>query len=116
MVTTSRTTSRSQSIGRSLRWASAERLACLCVMSIGLALCVEPAPAGTRLEASVVDDATGEPSAARIAITDAQGKFVEIEGKHEHVQYLDKRWCYIDGSFALAIPADGASIEVRRGF
>lgn len=76
----------------------------------------EPVPAGTRLQASIVDDATGEPSAARVAITDAQGKFVEIEGKHEHVQYLDKRWCYVDGSFALVIPADGVSIEIRRGF
>ena len=94
----------------------ARGLASLCIATIAVGFCAEPAPAGTRLEASVVDDATGEPSAARIAITDAQGKFVEIEGKHEHVLYLDKRWCYIDGSFALAIPADGASIEIRRGF
>jgi len=94
----------------------ARGLASLCIATIALGFCVEPASAGTRLEASVIDTATGEPSAARVAITDAQGKFVEIEGKHEHVQYLDKRWCYVDGSFALAIPADGASIEIRRGF
>lgn len=94
----------------------ARGLAYLCITTIAIGFRAEPADAGTRLEASVVDDATGEPSAARVAITDAQGKFVEIEGKHEDVQYLDKRWCYVDGSFALAIPARGVSIEIRRGF
>ncbi len=73
--------------------------------------------AGTtsRLQAKVVDDATGAPVAARVAVTDPDGKFVEIEGTHEHVQYLGKRWCYVDGSFALTIPASGAQIEIRRG-
>ena len=71
--------------------------------------------ASGRLEAQVVDDATGTPSAARVAVTNPDGKFVEIEGKHEHVQYLGKRWCYVDGSFTLAIPASGAMIEIRRG-
>ncbi len=70
---------------------------------------------GGRLEARVVDDATGAPLAARVAVTNPDGKFVEIEGKHEHVQYLGKRWCYVDGSFALSIPASGAAIEIRRG-
>jgi hypothetical protein len=70
---------------------------------------------GGHLEASVVDDATGTPLAARVAVTNPDGKFVEIEGKHAHVQYLGKRWCYVDGSFAAAIPASGATIEIRRG-
>lgn len=74
------------------------------------------AGAAARLEASIVDDATGEPLAARVAVTNPGGKFVEIKGRHEHVQYLSKRWCYVDGSFALAIPADGVAIEIRRGF
>jgi hypothetical protein len=68
-----------------------------------------------RLEALVIDDATGAPLAARVTVTNSDGKVVEIEGKHEHVQYLDKRWCYVDGSFALAIPASGATIEIHRG-
>ena len=55
------------------------------------------------------------PLAARVAVTDPDGKFVEIEGRHEHVQYLGKRWCYVDGAFALTIPASGAQIEIRRG-
>ena len=70
----------------------------------------------TRLEARIVDDATGEPLAARVAVTNPDGKFVEIEGRHEHVQYLGKRWCYVDGSFALTIPESGAQLEIRRGF
>ncbi len=73
------------------------------------------AGAATRLEARIVDDTTGEPSAARVAAVDREDKSVEIEGRHAHVQYLDKRWCYVDGSFALKVPEGGASIEIRRG-
>ena len=62
--------------------------------------CAKPKNTTPRLEANIVDDATDEPLAARVAVTDSEGKFVEIEGKHDHVQYLDKRWCYVDGSFA----------------
>jgi hypothetical protein len=71
--------------------------------------------AATRFEGRILDDATGEPLAARVAVTNSYGKFVEIEGQHPHVQYLDKRWCYVKGSFALAVPDSGASIEIRRG-
>ncbi len=71
--------------------------------------------AGARLEARVVDDATGAPLAARVAVTNPDGKFVEIDGKHAHVQYLGKRWCYVDGSFTVAVPASGAVLEIRRG-
>ncbi len=44
------------------------------------------------------------------------GKFVEVEGRHEHVQYLGRRWCYVDGSFALTVPEGGVQLEIRRGF
>jgi hypothetical protein len=71
---------------------------------------------GARLQARIADDATGKPLAARVAATDSDGKFLEIEGQHEHVLYLGKRWCYVDGSFTLALPTAGASIEIRRGF
>jgi len=89
----------------------------LVLAGMGLTLgCRAPAAsAGARLEARVVDDATGAPLAARIAVTNPDGKFIEIDGKHAHVQYLSKRWCYVDGSFTLAIPASGATIEIRRG-
>ena len=71
---------------------------------------------GTRLEARIVDDTSGEPLAARVAVTNADGKFLEIDGRHEHVQYLGKRWCYVDGAFALTIPEGGVQLEIRRGF
>jgi hypothetical protein len=89
-------------------------------ITVGLGLIFAPfvpaANAAGRLEAKIVDDATGEPLAARIAITTTDGKFLEIEGRHPHVAYLGKRWCYVDGSFALALPDSVASIEIRRGF
>jgi hypothetical protein len=47
--------------------------------------------ATNRFEAQVIDDVTGQSLPARIAVTDAHGKFVEIEGSHAHVTYLQKR-------------------------
>jgi hypothetical protein len=73
-------------------------------------------PGPNRLEAQVVEDAQGLPLAARVAITNADGTFIEIEGTHPHVQYLGKRWCYVEGSFVAKIPNSGAGIEIRRGF
>ena len=68
-----------------------------------------------RLEAKLVDAATGQPLAARVALTNPDGRFLEIDGKHEHVFYLSKRWCYVNGSFTASFPASGAIIEIRRG-
>jgi hypothetical protein len=68
-----------------------------------------------RLLAHVVDDQAGGPLAARVAVTDPNGKPIEIEGEHEHVQQLGKRWCYVDGEFSVSLPAKGATIEIRRG-
>lgn len=68
-----------------------------------------------RLEARVVDGSSGAPLAARVAVTDSLGRFVEIDAAHAHVEYLGKRWCYVDGSFSLTVPPDGASLEIRRG-
>jgi hypothetical protein len=72
--------------------------------------------ATSRLEGRILDDASGQPLAARVGITNLDGKFVEIRGKHAHVQYLGKRWCYVDGAFSAEIPASGVGIEIRRGF
>ncbi|MCX5644209.1 MAG: CehA/McbA family metallohydrolase [Phycisphaerae bacterium] len=91
------------------------RLAMTCLGPL-LGLCAQAPGAGARLEARAVDDATGEPLAARVAVTNAEGKFLEIEGQHPHVQYLGKRWCYVDGPFALAMPDAGVQLEIRRGF
>jgi hypothetical protein len=75
-----------------------------------------PLPAAAiRLSARVIDDATGQPLAARVAITNPDGRFIDIDGEHPHVRYLDKRWCYVDGAFALNLPDSGVQIEIRRG-
>lgn len=70
---------------------------------------------GGRLVGQIVDDASGAPLAARVAVTDSNDKFVEIDGTHVHVEQLGKRWCYVDGSFTVTLPPGGATVEVRRG-
>ncbi len=89
------------------------RALCAGLMWVCLTL---PVDAATRLEARIVDDASGQPLAARVAVTNADGKFVEIHGRHEHVEYLGKRWCYVDGAFTLTVPSGGVWLEIRRGF
>jgi hypothetical protein len=80
-----------------------------------LGLTMVPASHAGRLQANVLDDATGQPVAARVAITDAGGNFVEIAGDHAHVRYLDKRWCYVDGGFTARLPDSDVILEIRRG-
>ena len=80
-----------------------------------LSLSVQLSVGATRMEGRVVDDATGQPLAARVALTDTDGKPVELAGEHAHVQYLDKRWCYVDGGFSLTLPNRGVLVEIRRG-
>jgi hypothetical protein len=84
-----------------------------CCLVFGL--CVSSACTDTRLEGRVVDDATGAPLAARVAVTDVNGKPLEIEGKHAHLNQFDKQWCYVDGAFAVPLPSSGATVEIRRG-
>jgi hypothetical protein len=67
------------------------------------------------LNGRLVDDATGRPVAARVAVTDVNGRPLQLAGKHEHVQQLGKDWNYVDGAFTVAVPAGGATIEIRRG-
>lgn len=80
-----------------------------------LGLAALPAWGSGRLQARVIDDVTGQPLAARVAVTDPNGKFVDVQGDHPHVHYLGKRWCYVDGSFAVNLPASGVVLEIRRG-
>ena len=68
-----------------------------------------------RLEGRILDDKTGQPVAATLVLTDGEGKPLEIEGKHPHVQYLGKRRCYVDGTFALNSRPSRLVIELRRG-
>jgi hypothetical protein len=40
-----------------------------------------------RLEGRIIDNKTGRPLAATVVVTDNQGKAVEVDGKHAHVEY-----------------------------
>jgi hypothetical protein len=80
-----------------------------------LDLSAQLASGWSRLESRIVDEATGQPIAARVALTNPDGKFVEVDGQHAHVQYLNKRWCYVDGSFVLNLTNETVQIEIRRG-
>jgi len=68
-----------------------------------------------RLEGRIVDDKTGQPVAATVMITDGEGKPLEIDGKHAHVEYLGRRRCYVDGAFPLIGRPNHLMVEVRRG-
>ncbi|MBE3097329.1 MAG: CehA/McbA family metallohydrolase [Planctomycetes bacterium] len=81
-------------------------------MSVGPPLV---SPAVVALHADVVDDQTGRPLAARVRATDRDGRSVEIAGNHAHVDYLSKRWCYVDGAFSIGIPEGGVQVEIWRG-
>jgi hypothetical protein len=68
-----------------------------------------------RMEGRIVDDETGQPVAATLLVADADGKALEIEGSHSHVEYLSKRRCYVDGAFALNARPGHLILEARRG-
>jgi hypothetical protein len=68
-----------------------------------------------RLEGRILDDTTGRPVAATVVLSDGDGKPLEIDGKHSHVQYLGRRRCYVDGSFSLSARPGRLKAEVRRG-
>lgn len=74
-----------------------------------------PVAVTSRLDGKVVDDATGQPLAARLVATDACGRPIEVAGEHPHVESLGKRWCYVDGRFSLDVPPEGVKVEIRRG-
>jgi hypothetical protein len=68
-----------------------------------------------RLEGRILDDKTGQPVAATLVLTDGDGKPLELDGRHSHVQYLGKRRCYVDGVFTLNTRPSRVSLELRRG-
>ncbi|MEW5977083.1 MAG: CehA/McbA family metallohydrolase [Acidobacteriota bacterium] len=68
-----------------------------------------------RFEVRVVDDKTGQPLAATVSLTDGEGKPLEVEGEHPHVEYLGKRRCYVDGVFSMSSRPEKLVVELRRG-
>ena len=93
---------------RTVLWRSAS----ICVL-IGLLTLAAQEP--RRFVGRVVDGETGRPVAASVVVKNASGYAVEIEGDHAHVQYLQQRWCYVDGEFLLSGGSDGYSVAIRRG-
>jgi len=73
------------------------------------------ASSSDRLEARIVDDRTGELVAATVVLTDENGKRVEADGNHSHVEYLGKRRCYVDGIFVLRELPGRLTVELRQG-
>ena len=68
-----------------------------------------------RLEGRILDDKTGQPVAATLFLADGDGKRIEIDGKHAHVEYLGQRRCYVDGVFTLSARPNRLVVELRRG-
>ena len=68
-----------------------------------------------RIEGRILDERTGQPVAATLLLSDGEGKPLEIEGRHSHVEYLGKRRYYVDGTFAVNARPNRLVVEVRRG-
>ena len=69
-----------------------------------------------KFVAQIVSQETGEPVAATVRLTDEAGALVEIEGEHAHVEYLQLRWCYVDGEIQVERPdSEGLNMTIRRG-
>jgi hypothetical protein len=64
---------------------------CFLIPCLELAVVSPPSHAGAaQLQATIVDDQTGQPLAARIRAADDCGRVAEVEGIHSHVEYLGK--------------------------
>jgi hypothetical protein len=85
------------------------------VATFSLAHSVLFATAHGSLTGHIVDDATGAQVAARVSVTDANGKPLDLAGTHERVRQFGKHWYYVDGTFTVAMPDGGATVEIRRG-
>jgi len=64
---------------------------------------------------TIIDELSGEHLAARVSATDTCGKPIHIDGADNHVEYLGKHWCYVDGSFSLTSRSQGITLEIQRG-
>lgn len=94
--------------------SSSARLMVTCLFAVLLLMCYWGL-GEDRLQGRIVDDQTGEPLAATVALADGDGKRLEIEGDHSHVEYLGKRRCYVEGVFALSARPSRVAVELRRG-
>ncbi len=64
----------------------------------------------------IFSEETGEAVAASIIVRNASGRVVEVDGEHPHVEFLQERWCYVDGQFSLEQSnTEGWTLKIRRG-
>src|SRR5687767_8297978 len=70
--------------------SSTLRVTISCLFGMLLLLSYESS-AVESLEGRILDDKTGQPVAATLLLSDGEGKPLEVEGTHSHVQYLGKR-------------------------
>jgi len=63
----------------------------------------------------IVDEENGKLLAAAVRISADDDTFIEIDGEHAHVSYLQKQWCYVDGKFSLTTESKKIQVEIRRG-
>ena len=66
-------------------------------------------------QGTIIDDASGELTPAKVYVTTLDGVRVEPEGDHEHVEYLSKTWCYSDGNFSVSAQHPELIVEIRKG-
>jgi len=64
---------------------------------------------------TITDERSGEQLAARVAVTDPYGRTIPIDGNQSQLEYLEKQWCYTDGSFSVTTSHKGGTIEIMRG-
>lgn len=63
----------------------------------------------------IIDGDNGQLLAATVRVSADDGTFIEIDGEHAHVTYLQKKWCYVDGEFSLSTGSERILVEIRRG-
>jgi TolB protein len=72
-------------------------------------------PFGT-VDVTIVDQATGQPTEARVYQTAADGKPHTPEDSYERVSQLDRRLFHTRGQYRADVPAGALTIEVVKGF
>jgi hypothetical protein len=65
---------------------------------------------------SIVDDATGQPTAARVYQTAADGKPYTPVESYERVSQLRRRLFHAEGRYTTDVPAGSLTIDVVKGF
>jgi len=64
---------------------------------------------------AVVEYGPGKTVPVKVFVTTLEGLPVTIDGNHEQVEYLSKKWTYCDGNFSLSSPHETIIVEIRKG-